>query len=64
MRMRGVNFGGVQAVETAKQTPAYKNRLKAMEAARNGGVVSKKKGSKGRNRYRSRSSSVGSYDSH
>lgn len=46
-----VESSGMQAVETAKQTPAYKNRIRAMEAERNGGVVGKKKGAKGRNRY-------------
>ena len=56
-----VESSGLQAVETAKQTPAYKNRIKAMEAERNGGVVGKKKGTKGRNRYGSRAL-VGSHD--
>ena len=48
--MSVVESGGMQAVETAKQTPAYKNRMRAMEAERNGGVVGKKKGAKGRSR--------------
>ncbi|CAD6242596.1 unnamed protein product [Miscanthus lutarioriparius] len=35
-----------QAMESVKQTPAYKNRLKALEFERTGGIASKKKGHK------------------
>ncbi|KAL6627899.1 hypothetical protein ACP70R_031625 [Stipagrostis hirtigluma subsp. patula] len=35
-----------QAIESVKQTPAYKNRLKALEFERRGGIASKKKGHK------------------
>lgn len=35
-----------QAVSMVKKTPAYKNRLKALELERTGGVTSKKKGQK------------------
>lgn len=35
-----------KAIETVKQTPAYKNRLKALEFERTGGISSKKKGHK------------------
>ena len=36
----------LQAMESVKQTPAYKNRLKALEFERTGGIASKKKGHK------------------
>ncbi|TVU20765.1 hypothetical protein EJB05_30361 [Eragrostis curvula] len=35
-----------QAIESVKQTPAYRNRLKALEFERTGGIASKKKGHK------------------
>ncbi|CAM0877830.1 unnamed protein product [Alopecurus aequalis] len=35
-----------QAIENVKQTPAYRNRLKALEFERTGGISSKKKGQK------------------
>jgi DnaJ family protein C protein 25 len=35
-----------QAIESVKQTPAYRNRLKALEFERTGGIASKKKGQK------------------
>lgn len=35
-----------QAIESVKQTPAYRNRLKALEFERTGGISSKKKGTK------------------
>ncbi|GJN13016.1 hypothetical protein PR202_ga31349 [Eleusine coracana subsp. coracana] len=35
-----------QAIESVKQTPAYRNRLKALEFERTGGIASKKKGYK------------------
>lgn len=35
-----------QAIESVKQTPAYRNRLKALEFERTGGISSKKKGNK------------------
>ncbi|KAK4398983.1 Chaperone protein dnaJ 50 [Sesamum angolense] len=35
-----------QAVDMVKKTPAYKNKLKAMELERTGGVANKKKGNK------------------
>ncbi|KAG8045137.1 hypothetical protein GUJ93_ZPchr0008g13998 [Zizania palustris] len=35
-----------QAIESVKQTPAYRNRLKALEFERTGGLSSKKKGHK------------------
>ncbi|CAO2184507.1 unnamed protein product [Urochloa humidicola] len=35
-----------QAMESVKQTPAYRNRLKALEFERTGGIASKKKGQK------------------
>ncbi|GBG70407.1 hypothetical protein CBR_g6535 [Chara braunii] len=34
-------------IEAAKQTPAYRNKLKALEWERRGGLVSRKKGGKG-----------------
>lgn len=34
-----------------KKTPAYKNKLKAMEFERTGGVTNKKKGGKQANKY-------------
>lgn len=37
-----------QAIEHAKQTPAYKNKLKALEAERLGSLSNRKKGSKGK----------------
>jgi DnaJ homolog subfamily C member 25 len=33
-------------MKSVKQTPAYKNRLKALEYERTGGIASKKKGIK------------------
>lgn len=36
----------LQAIESVKQTPAYRNRLKALEFERTGGISSKKKGNK------------------
>jgi DnaJ family protein C protein 25 len=36
----------LQAIESVKQTPAYRNRLKALEFERTGGISSKKKGHK------------------
>lgn len=36
----------MQAVTMVKKTPAYKNRLKALELERSGGVTNKKKGLK------------------
>uniref|UniRef100_A0A0D9V1A5 J domain-containing protein n=1 Tax=Leersia perrieri TaxID=77586 RepID=A0A0D9V1A5_9ORYZ len=39
-------YGHKTAIETVKQTPAYKNRLKALEFERTGGISSKKKGHK------------------
>jgi len=36
----------LQAIESVKQTPAYRNRLKALEFERTGGIASKKKGHK------------------
>lgn len=41
----------LQAIETVKQTPAYKNRLKALEFERTGGISSKKKGHKQMDKY-------------
>ncbi|RCV31518.1 hypothetical protein SETIT_6G184400v2 [Setaria italica] len=35
-----------QAIESVKQTPAYRNRLKALEFERTGGIANKKKGHK------------------
>uniref|UniRef100_A0A803QLA7 J domain-containing protein n=1 Tax=Cannabis sativa TaxID=3483 RepID=A0A803QLA7_CANSA len=35
-----------QAIDMVKKTPAYKNRLKALELERNGGAINKKKSSK------------------
>ncbi|KAM0928390.1 hypothetical protein ACQ4PT_002453 [Festuca glaucescens] len=35
-----------EAIESVKQTPAYRNRLKALEFERTGGISSKKKGTK------------------
>ncbi|KAF5742193.1 Chaperone DnaJ-domain superfamily protein [Tripterygium wilfordii] len=35
-----------QAVETVKKTPAYRNKLRALELERSGGIASKKKGHK------------------
>ncbi|XP_051125674.1 chaperone protein dnaJ 50 [Andrographis paniculata] len=35
-----------QAVDMVKKTPAYKNKLKALELERTGGVINKKKGNK------------------
>ncbi|KAL8461353.1 hypothetical protein ACS0TY_031912 [Phlomoides rotata] len=35
-----------QAIDMVKKTPAYKNKLKALELERTGGVTSKKKGNK------------------
>lgn len=44
-----------QAIDMVKKTPAYKNKLKALELERTGGVTSKKKGSKQINKYDSSS---------
>ena len=41
----------IQALATVKRTPAYKNRLKALELERTGGVSSKKKGPKQIDQY-------------
>ena len=41
----------MQALATVKRTPAYKNRLKALELERTGGVSSKKKGPKQIDQY-------------
>uniref|UniRef100_K3YNT5 Uncharacterized protein n=1 Tax=Setaria italica TaxID=4555 RepID=K3YNT5_SETIT len=35
-----------KAIESVKQTPAYRNRLKALEFERTGGIANKKKGHK------------------
>lgn len=40
-----------QAVDMVKKTPAYKNKLKALELERTGGVTNKKKGNKQINKY-------------
>lgn len=40
-----------QAIDMVKRTPAYKNKLKALELERTGGVTSKKKGNKQINKY-------------
>ncbi|KAL0442895.1 UNVERIFIED_CONTAM: Chaperone protein dnaJ 50 [Sesamum latifolium] len=39
-------YGHKTAVDMVKKTPAYKNKLKAMELERSGGVTNKKKGNK------------------
>ena len=36
----------LQAISMVKRTPAYKNRLKALELERTGGITNKKKGHK------------------
>lgn len=36
----------LQAINMVKRTPAYKNRLKALELERTGGITNKKKGHK------------------
>jgi DnaJ family protein C protein 25 len=36
----------LQAVAMVKKTPAYKNRLRALELERSGGVTNKKKSNK------------------
>jgi hypothetical protein len=36
----------LQAISMVKRTPAYKNRLKALELERTGGIANKKKGHK------------------
>lgn len=41
----------MQAIATVKRTPAYKNRLKALELERTGGVTNKKKGPKQMDQY-------------
>jgi DnaJ family protein C protein 25 len=41
----------MQAIATVKRTPAYKNKLKALELERTGGVSNKKKGSKQIDQY-------------
>lgn len=41
----------MQAIATVKRTPAYKNKLKALELERTGGVTNKKKGSKQIDQY-------------
>ncbi|KAL1560132.1 DnaJ protein erdj7 [Salvia divinorum] len=40
-----------QAIEMVKKTPAYKNKLKAKEFERTGGVTNKNKGNKQMNKY-------------
>nr|TKW10790.1 hypothetical protein SEVIR_6G190466v2 [Setaria viridis] len=44
-----------QAIESVKQTPAYRNRLKALEFERTGGIANKKKGHKQAGRLKKRS---------
>ncbi|XP_057424026.1 chaperone protein dnaJ 50 [Lotus japonicus] len=39
-----------QAIEMVKKTPAYKNRLRALELERNGGITNKKKSQKNMNK--------------
>lgn len=36
----------IQAIDMVKKTPAYKNRLRALELERSGGATNKKKGHK------------------
>jgi len=38
----------LKAVEMVKKTPAYKNRLKALELERSGGVTNRKKNKMGK----------------
>lgn len=40
-----------QALDMVKKTPAYKNKLKAMELERTGGATSRKKSNKQTNKY-------------
>ncbi|RCV31520.1 hypothetical protein SETIT_6G184400v2 [Setaria italica] len=44
-----------QAIESVKQTPAYRNRLKALEFERTGGIANKKKGHKQADKLKKRS---------
>lgn len=41
----------MQALDMVKKSPAYKNRLRALELERNGGVTNKKKSNKQTNKY-------------
>jgi DnaJ family protein C protein 25 len=41
----------LQAVAMVKKTPAYKNRLRALELERSGGVTNKKKSNKQMDKY-------------
>lgn len=41
----------IKAVAMVKKTPAYKNKLRALELERSGGVTNKKKGQKNKDRY-------------
>lgn len=49
--MRSCIIVFMQAIATVKRTPAYKNKLKALELERTGGVTNKKKGSKQIDQY-------------
>lgn len=40
-----------QAIDMVKKTPAYKNKLKALELERTGGVTKKKKSNKQIDKY-------------
>lgn len=40
-----------QALDMVKKTPAYKNKLKALELERTGGVTSRKKSNRQTNKY-------------
>jgi hypothetical protein len=41
----------IKAVAMVKKTPAYKNKLRALELERSGGITNKKKGQKNKDRY-------------
>lgn len=41
----------IQAIAMVKKTPAYRNKLKALEFERSGGVTNKKKNSRQMNKY-------------
>lgn len=41
----------MQAVAMVKKTPAYRNRLRALELERSGGVTNKKKSNKQMDKY-------------
>ena len=41
----------IQAVDMVKKTPAYKNRLRALELKRSGGTTNKKKSNKQMDKY-------------